>query len=153
MNEIQNNQEKISIIDVMQDERVLGNLKNCNDYDFILRILSLNRYPVQEKSIELNDFIDPWRYDEWLPCPKCGDIPKIWEFNNGKMTLCRCYETQYKHFSIHAESVASYFLRNNKTLKGYDHYSLLKEWNSYCQGETQKIFVPKFDENGKLLIW
>ena len=27
---------------------------------------------------------------EWLPCPRCGLRPLVWEFDNGRATACGC---------------------------------------------------------------
>lgn len=41
---------------------------------------------------------------EWLPCPRCGLRPLVWEFDNGRSTACGCGTDCYSHWSVQAES-------------------------------------------------
>nr|DAK09690.1 MAG TPA: TFIIB-TERMINAL DOMAIN, TFIIB, TRANSCRIPTION INITIATION [Caudoviricetes sp.] len=34
---------------------------------------------------------------EWLPCPRCGLRPLVWEFDNGRSTACGCGTDCYCH--------------------------------------------------------
>lgn len=82
---------------------------------------------------------------EWLKCPCCGLYPKVWEFDNGRSTACGCWEDQYRHFSIHAESINSVHKRTGGTnMLEYDSGALRKNWNTWC--ETGKIV---FEHTGK----
>ena len=63
--------------------------------------------------------------EEWLPCPKCKLIPKIWEFNNGRYTACGCWNTTYNRFKITAPTIFENF-------EDYDWDKLRKNWNNYC---------------------
>lgn len=44
---------------------------------------------------------------EWLPCPRCGLRPLVWEFDNGRFTACGCGTDCYSHWSVQAESIMS----------------------------------------------
>ena len=90
---------------------------------------------------------DDWKYkaidayvkvdnaQQWNLCPKCGLFPKVWNFNNGSSTACGCGESQYRHFSIHAESIMSFVRRshNGKSAVVFDNDSLRKNWNHWCE--------------------
>lgn len=76
----------------------------------------------------------------WLPCPKCGLIPLVWEFNNGRSTACGCGENEYNHHSISAESIMSYVKRNNGSALGYNQIALRMNWNQWVQ-VGQDIFA------------
>lgn len=65
----------------------------------------------------------------WSKCPNCNLYPLVWEFNNGKSTACGCGENEYRHFSIHSESIMSYVTRNNGSALGYDSKKLRINWN------------------------
>ena len=70
---------------------------------------------------------------EWLPCPNCNLIPLVWEFNNGRSTACGCGENEYKHFSIHSESVMSVVTRNNGSAMEYTSNKLKNNWNHWVK--------------------
>lgn len=145
--------EKSPVLELMMNPKILGNLANCNDFDLIYSVLTINPFPVQETESINNDFLYPIDSEEWLPCPKCGEHPKIWTFDNGKFTKCNCYNGEYNHFSIRAESICSYFSRM-KTLKGFDESSDLKKfWNLYCEGKLKENFRPVEDEHGRFIMW
>ena len=69
--------------------------------------------------------------EEWLPCPNCGLRPLVWEFNNGSSTACGCGESEYRHFSIHAESIMSFVSRNKGSALFYPSNGLLHNWNHW----------------------
>lgn len=69
--------------------------------------------------------------DDWLPCPNCGLRPLTWEFNNGSSTACGCGESEYRHFSIHAESIMSFVSRNNGSALFYPSNGLRDNWNHW----------------------
>jgi hypothetical protein len=69
----------------------------------------------------------------WKRCPNCGLRPKIWIFDNGRSTVCGCWEDKYDHFSIHAESINSHASRNNGNVSEYDIDELRKNWNHWCK--------------------
>lgn len=75
----------------------------------------------------------------WMPCPNCGLIPIIWEYNNGKSTACGCGKDEYNHCSIHSESIMSYVSRNNGSAMGYDSNELRFNWNQWVK-TGQNIF-------------
>lgn len=73
----------------------------------------------------------PLNQDEWAYCPKCGLKPLVWVFDNGRFTGCGCGESEYKHFSIHAESVCS-VLKRTGGFSDYNDDELKDNWNNYC---------------------
>lgn len=95
--------------------------------------------------------------EEWEPCPRCGLRPRVWEFNNGRGTMCACMREDdpynpYCHFSINAESIASVVLRspNKQSAKEYDVDALRKNWNEWAR--TGKIVFDhdkEYKENHK----
>lgn len=50
---------------------------------------------------------------EWLPCPRCGLRPLVWEFDNGRATACGCGTDCYSHWSVQAESIMSVIKRSD----------------------------------------
>ena len=91
--------------------------------------------------------------DEWLECPVCNVKPKIWVFDNGKSTGCGCGENEYRHFSIVAESIASYIKRNNGSLLGYKSDELKHNWNHWVKTGEIICVLPQYDDNGELSKW
>ena len=59
---------------------------------------------------------------EWLPCPRCGLRPLVWEFDNGRSTACGCGTDGYCHWSVRTESIMSVIKRYKKviTIKSYE---------------------------------
>lgn len=70
---------------------------------------------------------------EWLPCPRCGLRPLVWEFDNGRSTACGCGTDCYSHWSVQAESVMSVINRsdNGHSAKEYDIDELKNNWNHW----------------------
>lgn len=88
--------------------------------------------------------------EEWLECPNCNLKPLTWEFNNGSSTACGCGENEYRHFSIHTESIMSYVTRNNGSALNYPNNGLKDNWNHWCEtGEVRE----SFDELKSLGRW
>lgn len=84
---------------------------------------------------------------EWLPCPRCGLRPLVWEFDNGRFTACGCGTDCYSHWSVRAESIMSVIKRsdNGKSAEVYDIDELKNNWNHWVRtGEI--LFTPG---NGK----
>jgi len=75
---------------------------------------------------------------DWNNCPYCGLRPLVWTFNNGRSTACGCWNSEYEHFSIYAESIGSALKRQkeNENLD-YNTDELRKNWNHWCK--TGKI--------------
>lgn len=97
--------------------------------------------------------------DEWLPCPKCSLKPLVWEFDNGRFTVCGCGSDTHDKFTIRAESVNSYLGRvytytSDKYKYWYDEYNeeLKENWNAYCETGDTEVFKKKktkiFEEQG-----
>ena len=83
------------------------------------------------KAIDAYKIPDKWI--TWSKCPKCDLRPLVWQFNNGSQTACGCGENEYKHFSIHSESILSHVSRNNGSALHYDNDGLKKNWNHWCR--------------------
>ena len=80
---------------------------------------------------------------EWLPCPRCGLRPLVWEFDNGRFTACGCGTDCYSHWSVRAESIMSVIKRsdNGKSAEAYDIDELKNNWNHWVRtGEI--LFTP-----------
>jgi len=96
----------------------------------------------------INAYVFPDNIDEWENCPVCNSKPKIWTFNNGRSTGCKCHNSKYDHFSISAESIISHHKRKKGNTSKYDVNELCKNWNYWCK--TGKI---KFKQNFKKKRW
>lgn len=72
---------------------------------------------------------------EWLPCPRCGLRPLVWEFDNGRATACGCGTDCYSHWSVQAESIMSVIKRsdNGKSAEAYDIDELKNNWNHWVR--------------------
>lgn len=79
----------------------------------------------------IDDYINPPNQQDYLPCPKCNLRPKVWTFDNGRYTACGCWNNQYQHWSICAESIGSIYKRSKMTAE-YSSKDLLNNWNHYC---------------------
>lgn len=80
---------------------------------------------------------------EWLPCPRCGLRPLVWEFDNGRATACGCGTDCYSHWSVQAESIMSVIKRsdNGKSAEAYNIDELKNNWNHWVRtGEI--LFTP-----------
>jgi hypothetical protein len=95
---------------------------------------------------EIYDF--PENITDWLICPKCKLKPKIWEFDNGRMTACGCGENNYSHFSVHAESIMSIHVNKNGEVGTFYNCDELKNnWNHWAQ--TGEILFEKPRNDGR----
>ena len=93
------------------------------------------------KSIDAYE--EPENPMEWLPCPRCGLRPLVWEFDNGRATACGCGTDCYSHWSVQAESIMSVIKRsdNGKSAEAYDIDELKNNWNHWVRtGEI--LFTP-----------
>ena len=86
----------------------------------------------------------------WLPCKGCGLIPLVWEFNNGRSTACGCGENEYRHHSIHAESIMSFVKRNNGSALGFISDELRMNWNQWVK-TGQDVYKQMKENNPE--IW
>lgn len=50
----------------------------------------------------IDAYEEPENPMEWLPCPRCGLRPLVWEFDNGRATACGCGTDCYTHWSVQA---------------------------------------------------
>lgn len=91
----------------------------------------------------------PTNVEEWSECPKCHLRPLVWEFNNGSSTACGCGENEYRHFSIHSESIMSYVTRQNGSALNYDSDSLRKNWNHWVEFGDELESHSWLRENGR----
>ena len=95
----------------------------------------------------IDAYEEPENPMEWLPCPRCGRRPLVWEFDNGRFTACGCGTDCYSHWSVRAESIMSVIKRsdNGKSAEVYDIDELKNNWNHWVRtGEI--LFTPG---NGK----
>lgn len=81
---------------------------------------------------------------KWLRCPNCKLIPCIWEFDNGRSTVCKC-----KNFSIKAECVKSviYNSYNGTSVEKYNIDELRQNWNHWVK-TREELFKYKKYYNG-----
>lgn len=80
---------------------------------------------------------------EWLPCPRCGLRPLVWEFDNGRFTACGCGTDCYSHWSVRAESIMSVIKRsdNGKSAEVYDIDELKNNWNHWVSRKHLQRYV------------
>ena len=88
---------------------------------------------VQGKYKSISAYNIPRDVEDWIECPNCGLKPLTWEFNNGSSTACGCGENEYRHFSIHTESIMSYVTRHNGSALNYKSNGLRDNWNHWCK--------------------
>jgi hypothetical protein len=91
----------------------------------------------------------PENIEEWLSCPNCGLKPLVWEFNNGRSTACGCGENEYKHFSIHSESIMSWVNRHNGSALEYNSNKLKDNWNHWVKTGEEIENHKSLREEGK----
>lgn len=87
-------------------------------------------YPIWSWIECIDAYVVPHDQEDYLPCCRCKLKPKIWVFDNGRYTACGCWESQYRHWSICAESISSFY-KANKTTEGYSQNDLKNNWNHY----------------------
>lgn len=91
----------------------------------------------------IDAYEEPENPMEWLPCPRCGLRPLVWEFDNGRATACGCGTDCHSHWSVQAESIMSVIKRsdNGKSAEAYDIDELKNNWNHWVRtGEI--LFTP-----------
>lgn len=89
-------------------------------------------HPVSPIYQAIGVYEDPPAEETWERCPRCHSLPKIWTFDNGRSTACKCGRSECDHWSIHAESILSFVKHNHGSCAGYDDDELRKNWNRYC---------------------
>lgn len=52
------------------------------------KIIERERWNVMEQCMDAYE--EPENPMEWLPCPRCGLRPLVWEFDNGRVTAWGC---------------------------------------------------------------
>lgn len=111
----------------------------------------MNNYPSHPFYNHIDAYKSPndTSQGEWLPCPKCNLTPHVWSFDNGRSTACGCWNSEYDHFSIHAESICSVHRRTGgKKMMEYDSDALRVNWNHYCTtGEILFEHAGKRDDD------
>lgn len=91
----------------------------------------------------IDAYEEPENPMEWLPCPRCGLRPLVWEFDNGRATACGCGTDCYRHWSVQAESIMSVIKRSDSghSAEAYDINELKNNWNHWVRtGEI--LFMP-----------
>lgn len=103
---------------------------------------------VEDKYKCISAYKIPDKPEEWMTCPNCGLKPLIWEFNNGRSTACGCGENEYRHFSIHAESIMSWVTRHSGSALDYDSDKLKNNWNHWVQTGEELDTHSSLSEKG-----
>lgn len=80
----------------------------------------------------IHSFIFPNDTNDWLECPICHAKPKVWIFDNGRTASCKCHNTTYDHFSIHAQSIMSHY-KNDGNTANYNPHELKENWNHWVK--------------------
>lgn len=76
--------------------------------------------------------------ENWLACPKCGVIPRVWRFDNGCSVKCLCFH-KYDAGLVRAESINSCYSRE-KSAMNYNRDTLRRNWNHYIEtGEVIQL--------------
>ena len=95
----------------------------------------------------IDAYEEPENPMEWLPCPRCGLRPLVWEFDNGRATACGCGTDCYSHWSVQAESIMSDYIgkvfhllqqtemRKDDILDNINNLSLYMNGTSRSSGE------------------
>ena len=105
------------------------------DYDYFTGHRCIDAYKIPD---DIND---------WDECPNCNRKPKVWCFNNGRSTACRCGKDIYDHHSIKSESIMSHLKRFNGNTTAYDCHELKTNWNHWCRtGEI--LFRKDYSKDG-----
>lgn len=107
------------------------------------QINSVGLAMIEEEYKCIDAYEKPENPMEWLPCPRCGLRPLVWEFDNGRATACGCGTDCYSHWSVQAESIMSVIKRsdNGKSAEAYDIDELKNNWNHWVRtGEI--LFTP-----------
>lgn len=118
---------------------------NENNYKIDYKKYWKKGYKINTKHICIGDYEFPKDKEEWLSCPNCGLVPKIWEFNNGRITACGCGKNEYVHFIIEAESIGEHCRNNNNNISNFDSDSLKNNWNHWVK--TGKILYNLKEKN------
>lgn len=68
----------------------------------------------------------------WVACTKCGHLPRLWLFNNGKSAACQCFQRYGNH--VRSESILS---KVNRGAPLDDEYcdELRDNWNHWVKTE------------------
>lgn len=75
------------------------------------------------------DYEEPANIDNWLDCPKCGQKPWVWIFDNGSHAKC-CCNHKYDSSVVSSESIGDVYRRTGSTIE-YSRDNLMKAWNEY----------------------
>ena len=97
----------------------------------------------------IDDYVFPDNIEEWDDCPYCKAKPKIWEYNNGRHTGCKCHNDHYDHRNINAESIMSFVKRNNGSALNYNRNELRDNWNHFCRTGEELFKKGQYDETGR----
>lgn len=92
----------------------------------------------------INTYEKPENPMEWLPCPRCGLRPLVWEFDNGRSTACGCGTDGYCHWSVRAESIMSVIKRYEEiiTIKAMSkEYKAIKNYIHNELGLTKEDII------------
>lgn len=87
----------------------------------------------------------------WERCPVCNKSPFVWIFDNGASTGCGCHNSQYDHFSVHAESINSLVAHTGRTLGPTTEEKLRHNWNHWVNTREHLCVVRSMDPESE--IW
>lgn len=80
------------------------------------------------------DFYEiPENQDEWLPCPECGEKPRVWVFDHSRSAHCVCGVDRYHHKHTVKATPIAYYIETTGGFTGYDSDELRKNWNNYVK--------------------
>jgi hypothetical protein len=94
-----------------------------------------------------SSYKEPENIADWSQCPNCQLKPKVCAFDNGRSTACGCGNSDYDHFSIHAESIMSVHINNNGNTSSYNFNELCENWNHWVK--TGEILFKKPRNDGR----
>jgi len=78
----------------------------------------------------------------WLKCPRCGEHPRVWSFDNGRHAKCCCSKL-YDPAPVRAESIMSVYKRCDGDTYWYDDDELRKAWNEYIRSGQKQNVLPE----------
>lgn len=81
-----------------------------------------------------NYYEDIENVEDWLECPVCGIIPKIFDRDYVRQVQCACSEgdSEILRRTIVAEPIG-YFVKRTGGFAGYDENELMNNWNNWVK--------------------
>lgn len=102
----------------------------------------------------IDAYEEPENPMEWLPCPRCGLRPLVWEFDNGRATACGCGTDCYTHWSVQAESIMSVIKRSDSghSAEAYDINELKNKDFNVIPRMVEKVLKDKMLNDIEIVI-